>query len=146
MATNDNSRKATVACPSCGKLNRVDLGRVADGPKCGSCGRLMQLDRPIKATAADFDQVISSSPVPVLVDFFADWCAPCHMLAPTLDSIAKDRIGKVLVLKVDTEADPSLAARFGIRGLPTLAVFKEGKEAGRLVGVHPRPEIEKLLA
>jgi thioredoxin 2 len=145
MSTTANARKITLRCPHCGTLNRVDLNRMADKPKCGGCGKLFLLDRPLKATQADFDATIGSAPVPVLVDFHADWCQPCHMLAPTLDAIAEERMGRALVLKVDTEADPSLATRFGIRGLPTVVVFKAGREAGRLVGVVPKQEIEKLL-
>ncbi|MEP7325541.1 MAG: thioredoxin [Gemmatimonadota bacterium] len=139
------TRKVTVRCPSCGKLNRVDLNKLAQGPKCGGCGKPLPLDRPLHTTTADFDQTISSAEVPVLVDFYADWCGPCHMMAPTLDALAKDKKGQVLVLKVDTEKDPALATRFDIRGLPTVVVFKDGKEFGRQVGVAARPVLERLL-
>jgi thioredoxin 2 len=140
-----DARKATVRCPHCTTLNRVDLDRAHDGPKCGSCHKPILLDRPIKATRADFDQTIGSSPVPILVDFYADWCGPCHMIAPSLDAIASARTGTALVLKVDTEADPELAARFGIRGLPTVVAFRDGKESGRQVGAAPREAFERLL-
>jgi thioredoxin 2 len=139
------TRKVTVRCPSCGRMNRVDLNRLANGPKCGGCGKPLHLDRPLPATGADFDQTISSAEVPVLVDFYADWCGPCHMMAPTLDALAADKKGQVLVLKVDTEKDPALATRFDIRGLPTVVAFKDGKESGRQVGVAQRPVLERLL-
>ena len=141
----DQPLKATIRCPHCSTLNSIDLNRAADHPRCGSCGKPILLDRPLKATQADFDRTVGSAPVPVLVDFFADWCGPCHMIAPHIDAIAADRVGRALVLKVDTEADPQLAARFGIRGLPTVVAFKNGKEIGRQVGAGPREVFEQLL-
>lgn len=145
MATNTTTRKVTVRCPLCGRLNRVDLNKLSNGPKCGGCGKPLQLDRPLHATVADFDQTIGTAEVPVLVDFYADWCGPCHMMAPTLDALANDKKGQILVLKVDTEKEPALASRFDIRGLPTVVAFKEGRESGRQVGVAPRPVVERLL-
>jgi thioredoxin 2 len=142
--TTDNL-KVTIRCPHCATQNRVNLGRVDDKPKCGHCGTPILLDRPLKTTQADFEATISSAPVPVLVDFYADWCGPCHMIAPALDAIASDRAGKALVLKVDTEADPQLAARFSVRGLPTVVAFRDGKETGRQVGAGPRELYERLL-
>ena len=139
------TRKVTIRCPSCERLNRVDLNKMANGPKCGGCAKPLPLDRPLHATAADFDQTISTAEVPVLVDFYADWCGPCHMMAPTLDAMARDRKGEVLVLKVDTEKDPALATRYDVRGLPTVVAFKEGKETGRQVGVAPRPVLDRLI-
>ena len=132
-------------CPHCGTLNSVDLNRAAAGPKCGSCHTPILLDRPIKATTSDFDRTIASAPVPVMVDFYADWCGPCHMIAPHLDAIAAARAGDALVLKVDSDAEPALAARFGIRGLPTVVAFRNGKETGRQVGAGPREVFERLL-
>ena len=126
-------------CPFCGRLDRVDLNKLANGPKCGGCRKPLHCDRPLHATAADFDQTISTAEVPVLVNFYADWCGPCHMMAPTLDALANDRKGEILVLKVDTEKDPALATRFDIRGLPTVVAFKDGRESGRQVGVAVRP-------
>jgi thioredoxin 2 len=141
----DQPLKATIRCPHCSTLNSIDLHRAADGPRCGSCRTPILLDRPLKATTADFDRTIGSTSAPILVDFFADWCGPCHMIAPHLDAIAAARAGQALVLKVDTEADPQLAARFGIRGLPTVVAFRNGKEVGRQVGAAPREAFERLL-
>jgi len=105
----------------------------------------LRLDRPLKVSAADFDQTVSTAQVPVLVDFYADWCGPCHMMAPTLDALAGERQGEVLVLKVDTERDPDLARRFHIQGLPTVVAFRDGKEAGRQVGVADRATLDQLI-
>jgi thioredoxin 2 len=145
MDSTTPSRKVTVRCPFCARLNRVDLARLASQPKCGECARPLQLDRPIKSTEADFDQTITSAEVPILVDFYADWCGPCKIMAPALDALAHDHQGEILILKVDTDREQRLAQRFGIRGIPTLAAFRQGKESGRHVGVAQVPDLERLL-
>ena len=145
MAQTETSRKATVRCPSCGRLNRVDLARAAAGPKCGACSRPIPLDRPLSLTDADFERVVRDAEVPVLVDFYADWCGPCKMMAPTLDALARDRAGEVLVAKLDTDANPQTSLRFGIRSIPTLIVFRGGAEVGREMGAGPRPRLEALV-
>jgi len=139
-------RKATVACPHCGRLNRVDLARAADRPKCGECSRPILLDRPLALTDASFDRVIADAQVPVLVDFYADWCGPCRMVAPIMDELARARMGSVLVAKVDTDRNQGVAQRFGIASIPTVMVFKDGKVAAKQIGALPRPGYEALLA
>jgi len=131
-------------CQFCGKLNPVDAARVADLPRCGECHRPMRLDRPLKITAADFDRVVEGTGTPVLVDFYADWCGPCRMMAATLDEFALANTGRVLVVKVDTDANPALSQRFGIRGIPTLIAFRDGGESGRHVGLADRNVMEAL--
>jgi thioredoxin 2 len=138
-------QKATVACAHCGRLNRVDLARAADGPKCGACGRAIALDRPMRLTDAAFDRVVADSPVPVLVDFYADWCGPCKMMAPVLDQVARERTGRVLVAKVDTDANPAVSQRFGIRSIPTLVAFRGGAEVARELGALPKPRLDALI-
>ena len=139
------ARPATVKCPFCGTLNRVDLARISDLPKCGECKRPIRLDRPLAVDAASFDRVLADTSVPVLVDFYADWCAPCRIMAPMLDEVAHERTGEVLVLKLDTDANPTLSQRFGIRGIPTLIAFRGGRESGREVGVVDLARIRKLV-
>jgi thioredoxin 2 len=124
-----------VACVFCSTLNRIDMTKLSHRPKCGSCQRPILLDRPVRATSATFDQMLSGTTVPVLVDFYADWCGPCHMMAPTLDEFARQQAGRVLVLKLDTDANPPIAGRYGIRGIPTVIAFDRGRERGRHVGV-----------
>lgn len=145
MPEQAQSRAAVARCAFCGKLNRIDLARLQDGPKCAECHRPIRLDRPVKVTDADFDTVIAGTEAPVVVDFYADWCGPCRMMAPTLDEFAHDRTGEVLVLKLDTEANRATAARFGIRGIPTIITFRAGKEARRHVGLADRRVLDALV-
>ena len=138
-------KPVVVMCVFCAKPNRVDLSRLAEGPKCGNCGRPIRLDRPIPVTDATFDKMIDGSSVPVVVDFYADWCGPCKMMAPILDDFARQHTGEVLVLKLDTDANPQLSTRLGIRGIPTLIAFEHGKERGRHIGVADLPALERLV-
>ncbi len=139
------TRTATVACPFCETLNRVDLTRIGQHPKCGKCGKPILLDRPIAVSDASFDRVTTDTTVPVLVDFYADWCGPCKIMAPLLDDVARRKSGEVLVTKLDTDKNPATGMRFSIRGIPTLILFKQGKEVGRRVGAVPAADIESLL-
>jgi thioredoxin 2 len=139
------AKPVIVPCQFCGKPNRVDLDRLAAGPKCAECSRPIRLDRPQKVTDANFDRTIQGTSVPILVDFYADWCGPCRIMAPTLDDLAQKRTGESLVLKLDTDANQATAGRFGIRGIPTVIAFRNGKETGRHVGVADMKVLENLL-
>ncbi len=145
MPISTTARSATVPCPFCGTLNRIDLARLSGGPKCGSCARPLHLDRPTAVAQADFDKVISGTTVPVLVDFYADWCGPCKIIAPIVDELAQAHAGKIVVLKVDSDKSPQLSERFGIRGIPTLLAFRNGKESGRHVGLAQRRQLEAMV-
>jgi thioredoxin 2 len=138
--------RATVPCSACGRLNRVDLARAGDGPRCGACGRGIILDRPVSLDDASFARVVADAEVPVLVDFYADWCGPCKVMAPVLDQVARARAGSALVAKLDTDRNPATTARFGISSIPTLIAFRGGREAGRELGAIPRPRVEALLS
>lgn len=137
---------ATVPCPFCAQLNRVDLAKLSAGPRCGSCKRPLLLDRPVKVNGEHLDAVLAGTDVPVLVDFYADWCGPCKMIAPIVDELAHDRAGQALFLKLDTDRNPGITERFGIRGIPTLIAFRNGKESGRHVGLAHRRELEALVS
>lgn len=145
-ATTATPKAATVACQFCSTLNRVTLDRLGQGPKCGSCGRPILLDRPLQVTDEAFQQVLAGTDIPVLVDFYADWCGPCKIMAPIMDQLAHDRLGEVLVLKMDTDRNPVTPSGFGIRGIPTMILFQQGRETGRQTGAVPRPAIDSLLA
>ena len=132
-------------CVFCNTLNRVDLERIADSPRCAECKKPFLLDRPQKTTDADFDRMISESELPVLVDFWAEWCGPCKAMAPVLDAFSASHAGTVLVLKLDTDANPRTQMRFHVRGIPTLILFRDGKEFRRHVGVGDVGRIEALL-
>lgn len=145
METVKDKRRATVACPFCGTLNRVDLSKLDHKPKCGKCGKPILLDRPIPISDATFERVTTDTTVPVLVDFYADWCGPCKIMAPVLDDVARRHAGEVLVAKLDTDRNPAAGLRLGIRGIPTLILFKKGQEVGRRVGAVPAADVESLI-
>jgi thioredoxin 2 len=145
MDAASTTRHVMVRCPFCAKLNRVDASRAKDRPKCGECSRPILLDRPVIVTDQDLDRVIAESDIPVVVDFYADWCGPCKVMAPVFDEVARDRMGSILFTKLDTDRNQQMAVKYGIRGIPTLAVFKGGREIERQVGAVPRAELNLIL-
>ncbi len=146
MSATALDKQATVACPFCATLNRVDLARIAEHPKCGHCGRPILLDRPIAVSDATLDGVLAGTAVPIVMDCYADWCGPCKIMAPVLDDFARDRQGQVLVTKLDTDRNPATTRRYDVRAIPTLIVFRNGREVGRRAGVMPRAELDALVA
>jgi thioredoxin len=100
----------------------------------------------VKIAGEDLERVVADSDVPVLVDFYADWCGPCKIMAPVLDSFAADHTGELLVGKLDTDAAPAVSARYGIRGIPTLILFRDGKEVNRQTGAVARPGLDQLVS
>jgi thioredoxin 2 len=145
-ATGAAPKHLTVRCQFCDTWNRIDATRVSDRPKCGKCERPMLLDRPFVLTEETFARTISESELPVLVDFYADWCGPCKMMAPFVDELALRHQGDTLIAKLDTDRAPRIAEQYGIRGIPTTIVFVAGKEAARQTGAVPLAGLEALLS
>jgi thioredoxin 2 len=145
METSVATKKLTLRCQFCETWNRIDAARVASKPKCAKCGTPMHLDRPIKLDDDSFTRTISESEIPVLVDFYADWCAPCKMMAPFVDEIAAKYLGRVLVAKVDTDRAQQTTRPFNIRGIPTTIVFKNGQVIAQKAGAMPLAGLEELL-
>ncbi len=140
MATTETSA-SVLTCPSCGRRNRVRP--TGNGhPACAACHA--PLPWLVDADTASFDAEVSAS-VPVLVDFWAAWCGPCRMVAPVLEQLAREHAGALKVVKVDVDANPELARRYGAMSIPLLVVFRGGQEADRIVGAQPRQAIEQRL-
>lgn len=134
-------------CGSCGAVNRIPAAKLAEHGRCGRCKHsLAPSAAPIDVTdVATFDQIISQAPVPVLVDFWAAWCAPCRIVGPEVAATAASVAGRALVLKVDTERLPALAARYHVQGIPNFVVFRDGAVVEQRAGAMRRPELMQLV-
>lgn len=133
-------------CTSCGARNRVPAGRLADTGRCGSCkAPLPPVAEPLPVDPAAFDEIVREAGVPVLVDFWASWCGPCRIAAPEVSALAREMAGRAVVLKVDTEQYPELAARFRVQGIPNFAVFRNGRLVFQQAGVVPRAQMRRWL-
>jgi len=140
----DQAASMVIKCANCGANNRVRLEDRADKqPVCGRCKSPLHAApaEPVIATDANFASLVERSDLPVLLDLWADWCGPCRMIAPTIKKLAAELSGKVLVGKLDVDANPQTAARFGVQSIPTLLILKDGQEVARLVGVQSREAI-----
>jgi thioredoxin 2 len=136
-----------VTCDACRQRNRLLYGRLGKAVKCGQCKHeLTGVAAPVEITAtADFDRLIAQSSIPVVVDYWAPWCGPCRMVAPELVKVAARANGRFVVVKVNTDALSDLGERFGIRSIPTLAVFAGGREVSRIAGARPAADIEAFV-
>jgi len=130
-----------LTCPDCGQANRVPRARLAEGPKCGVCGHGLVDGSVAEIDAATHDKVTRGDGLPVLVDYWAPWCGPCRTMAPEFAKAAKTLAPAVRLMKLNTEDHPQISARAGIRGIPALIFYRDGREIARLAGARPAAEI-----
>jgi thioredoxin 2 len=134
-----------IRCPNCGAMNRAPREKMARGltPVCGRCQTPLGAvaDAPVTVTDATFGDLVERSALPVLVDLWAPWCGPCKMIAPAIDQVARELAGRLRVAKLNVDENPSTAARFGVQGIPSLLIIKNGREVDRIVGAVPKQEI-----
>jgi thioredoxin 2 len=139
------SESIHIVCPHCVAVNRIPAARLGEGPNCGKCHRALFTHHPVELTAATFERHIGRNDIPVVVDFWAPWCAPCQMMAPQFVQAAGQLEPGVRLAKVDTEAEQALGARYGIRSIPTLAMFRGGREVDRQAGAMGAADIVRWV-
>lgn len=143
--------KLVFRCAGCGGVNRVDPARVAQHPTCGRCKAALDVSgAPVVVNDAELTALIDASPVPILVDFYADWCGPCRVVGPSVAQVGQENAGRLVTVKVNTDRDPLNAARLAVRGIPALFVFRDGRVVGQQAGALPlhalRSWVNGLLA
>jgi thioredoxin 2 len=137
-----------IACPNCSTKNRIPADKQHLGPKCGNCKTAINLAGaaiPVELNDSDFQGFIKQASKPVMVDFFSPTCGPCKMLAPTIDSMARKFLGRVIISKIDTSRNQTAAAQYKIRGVPTLLFFKNGQLVDQKTGALPEQELAQML-
>jgi thioredoxin 2 len=145
VETHGNEELVEQTCSNCAARNRFPRRRLLDDPKCGRCHQPVFPHRPVAVTDATFRAEVEECPIPVLVDFWADWCGPCKMVAPVLERVAEERGGKLKVAKLDVDRNPTIASRFNVRSIPSLILFRGPLVVDEIVGALPKPAIDARL-
>lgn len=135
----------TLPCPACGTLNRVPRARLADRGRCGHCHEPLFTGLPLALTAESFARHAETSDLPLLIDFWAQWCGPCRAMAPVLEELGRAMAGKIVVAKLNVDEAPEPARTYAVQGIPTLILFRGGREVERIVGARPLSELRRAV-